>query len=242
MVRLLILFFVGKEEEEVGLVRVCVCVCLYVLGVETMGMELEKISLDRSLLLVGSSLTLVSLSFVGILALKLLEPSSPAAANTLFKLDLFWKYAVYFFLSRDKSYRAEPPTGVATEVKRKKVIFVRHGESEWNMVFNKGFGPMFIVRLLGAVVREILLIPTRDSVFIDSSLSKEGLGQVQELKDFVDSSAAPTILKAGSVRPQEKTADRHMEIWVFDYDIEVDMLFLVWFLIFLSPLLWKSHP
>ena len=43
--------------------------------------------------------------------------------------------------------RAPPPP---QELESLTVVFVRHGESEWNDVFNKGFGPSFLVRLVGA--------------------------------------------------------------------------------------------
>ena len=33
----------------------------------------------------------------------------------------------------------------------RRIIFVRHGESQWNEVFNKGFGPSFPVRLASAM-------------------------------------------------------------------------------------------
>ncbi|CAN0440510.1 unnamed protein product, partial [Laminaria digitata] len=61
---------------------------------------------------------------------------------------------------------------------RKRVIFLRHGESEWNEVFNRGFGPMFLVRLVKAFVREVMMLSTRDSVFFDSPLSNTGIQQV----------------------------------------------------------------
>ena len=45
----------------------------------------------------------------------------------------------------------------------KRLIFIRHGESDWNNVFNKGFGPSFPVRLFKAWYKELILYPTNDS-------------------------------------------------------------------------------
>jgi hypothetical protein len=45
----------------------------------------------------------------------------------------------------------------------KRIIFIRHGESDWNSVFNKGFGPSFIGRLFDALFREFNIYPSRDS-------------------------------------------------------------------------------
>jgi hypothetical protein len=45
-------------------------------------------------------------------------------------------------------------------------------------VFNRGFGPMFPVRVLVGVVRELLKLSTHDSLFVDSPLSSLGVRQV----------------------------------------------------------------
>ena len=68
----------------------------------------------------------------------------------------------------------------------KRIVFIRHGESDWNDVFNKGFGPSFLVRLLGAMWREIKLLVTSDSVFFDSPLNLEGFEQAKELGRFFE--------------------------------------------------------
>ena len=49
------------------------------------------------------------------------------------------------------------------ETIKKRIIFIRHGESDWNNVFNKGFGPSFPIRLFKAWLRELWLYPTTDS-------------------------------------------------------------------------------
>lgn len=66
----------------------------------------------------------------------------------------------------------------------KKVVFIRHGESDWNDIFNKGFGPSIFVRLFRGLFRETMMMVTMDSVFLDSPLNKEGFEQAKELNDF----------------------------------------------------------
>lgn len=85
----------------------------------------------------------------------------------------------------------------------------RHGESDWNEVFNRGFGPSFPMRLLMAILRELRLAETPDSVFIDSGLSPLGMQQARELMTFLEGSADPTdnagmhALLRGDGRAQE---------------------------------------
>lgn len=45
----------------------------------------------------------------------------------------------------------------------KRIIFIRHGESDWNEVFNKGINPSFILRLANALFREFKLFTSLDS-------------------------------------------------------------------------------
>ncbi|KAJ8905912.1 hypothetical protein NDN08_002414 [Rhodosorus marinus] len=156
---------------------------------------IEDLEHPGSFTAAAAGVTALTCSVLGYLALKYFEPTSPAAANTLYKLKLYRKYFSYFILSKDKSYDATPPVELGREKIRKKIVFCRHGESEWNLVFNKGFGPSFLLRLINAMIREIMLIPTRDSIFIDSSLSDEGLTQVAELRKFVSSPNAPVFLR-----------------------------------------------
>lgn len=74
-------------------------------------------------------------------------------------------------------------------------------------MFNKGKNLGMIGRLLGAMFREALLYPTRDSVFLDSALNKDGLEQAKELQDFLfnkrpdDASVTPVAKEAmGAMR------------------------------------------
>ena len=70
------------------------------------------------------------------------------------------------------------------------VVFMRHGESDWNDIFNKGFGPSMIVRLIKGFIRETLLLITMDSVFLDSNLNEDGFKQAKELDIYLSKKAS----------------------------------------------------
>lgn len=79
--------------------------------------------------------------------------------------------------------------------RRVKVIFVRHGESIWNACFNK-FGLGWPVRMARSLLQEALLWFTngKDSVFIDSPLSFDGISQGQSLGAFFASRQGSELL------------------------------------------------
>ncbi|CAN0525274.1 unnamed protein product, partial [Ectocarpus sp. 12 AP-2014] len=113
---------------------------------------------------------------------------SGSAENIWRKVKLAGIGAVHMLLSKDKKFKPEVDSGkvhVDSTSRRKRIIFIRHGESEWNEVFNRGFGPSFLVRLVSAFVREVMMLSTRDSVFFDSPLSNTGIQQTQELIRFL---------------------------------------------------------
>ncbi|CEG43599.1 Histidine phosphatase superfamily, clade-1 [Plasmopara halstedii] len=125
-----------------------------------------------------------------------------AAENVIWKLQLFSVALLHLFFSSDKRWlQTTPETTIndskaffttvlvepqsAVVIKIKRILFIRHAESEWNVVFNRGFNLKAISNLLHAVVREWLLLPTSDSVFLDSPLSSCGHLQAQSLHDRV---------------------------------------------------------
>lgn len=75
----------------------------------------------------------------------------------------------------------------------KQVVFIRHGESDWNHIFNKGINISFIGRLITAMIAESFLFfsTSMDSKFVDSPLNKEGIDQAVELRNFISSSDHP---------------------------------------------------
>ena len=109
-----------------------------------------------------------------------------------YKASLTLYGAVFLVLSKDKVSskalkKAPDPadlrdSAVDAEVR---IIFVRHGESQWNKVFNRGFGPSFLWRLVTTVLYELYLIPFQDSAFIDSPLSDRGYEQCDGLRNFL---------------------------------------------------------
>eukprot|EP00927_Polykrikos_kofoidii_P031952 TRINITY_DN27360_c0_g1_i1.p1 TRINITY_DN27360_c0_g1~~TRINITY_DN27360_c0_g1_i1.p1 ORF type:complete len:380 (+),score=55.15 TRINITY_DN27360_c0_g1_i1:90-1142(+) len=99
---------------------------------------------------------------------------------------------VYLLISRDQRFQLPPDPGksrAVTPLRKKRIIFVRHGESVWNEVFNRGFGLSFPMRLLSAIARETALLFTLDSLFWDSPLGDEGVAQARCLSEFLRSSA-----------------------------------------------------
>ena len=67
------------------------------------------------------------------------------------------------------------------------VVFIRHGESTWNEIFNQGKGPgRFLwmpVRLALGIVREVMAFLSPESIFLDSPLSSKGIQQAVEIHD-----------------------------------------------------------
>ena len=109
-----------------------------------------------------------------------------AFANVIYKERLFLKGIVHLLFSTDKKWKRLPDPATVSRVRSKQIIFVRHGESAWNVVFNRGFGASFPGRLLSAIFDELRVLPTLDSVFADSPLSVLGCRQAQELQNFVE--------------------------------------------------------
>jgi len=101
---------------------------------------------------------------------------------------------MYFWVSGDKKMKKPDDFTIdyATTKVRKTVIFIRHGESEWNTVFNKGFGPMMPVRLIKALIGEAMLFFDQDSIFCDSPLNQTGVDQAWDLLRFIAAEPAST--------------------------------------------------
>merc|ERR1719181_1373404 len=91
-------------------------------------------------------------------------------------------------VGRDKKWKKKgrpDPAAVAAapDVRRKRVLFVRHGESEWNLIFNVGPKVLVPFKAVAALLRETLLFLRLDddSVLYDSPLNEEGLRQARDL-------------------------------------------------------------
>jgi len=96
----------------------------------------------------------------------------------------FW----YFLASGDK--KTEKPKDEHFNYKgckRRTVIFIRHGESEWNQIFNKG-NPLFRpLKLIRGLIKEAFLLFDQESLFMDSPLSSVGIQQAWDLLTFLAS-------------------------------------------------------
>ena len=104
------------------------------------------------------------------------------------KLGLWIKGLLMMVVGKDKKWkkkgRPDPAVvGGAKDKKRKRLVFIRHGESEWNLVFNVGPKILVPVKALVALIREILLFlqVNPGSILYDSPLNESGLRQARDL-------------------------------------------------------------
>lgn len=87
--------------------------------------------------------------------------------------------------STDKSFKKPKDVQMTKILGEKRLIFIRHGESEWNLIFNKGVLKL-LPRLIIGWVKEMFFFVSKDSVFYDSPLNLEGIHQAKTLLDFVE--------------------------------------------------------
>ena len=114
----------------------------------------------------------------------------------LHKCLLFLLGLAHLILSRDRKWskrKLPDPDEIkhCKDCRKIRLIFIRHGESEWNEVFNKGKIKIF-PRFIRALFRELGLFFTGDSIFIDSPLNEEGLSQVHALRQYLRAPAPPS--------------------------------------------------
>lgn len=101
------------------------------------------------------------------------------------------------FLSSDSSIAHS--TAYVDNKRTIRVIFVRHGQSMWNSLFN-AFGLMWPVRVARALVTETMLLFTDpfDSTLIDSPLSERGKREADELASSVRASTTLVSISPSS--------------------------------------------
>ena len=118
------------------------------------------------------------------------------------KVAMLGQAIAHLALSRDKKWSKkklpDPDLIKGAATNKIRIIFVRHGESIWNEIFNKGKLKL-LPRLIFALLREALLWPTEDSIFFDSPLNDEGISQARKLHAFVEKEYAA----AGAALPQD---------------------------------------
>ena len=94
--------------------------------------------------------------------------------------------------SKDKKWKKGPdPKLIRDDVMKDaltapyvRIIWIRHGESNWNEIFNKSPMLLMPVRLLRGMFTEALMVA--DSIFFDSPLCKEGVEQAESLLHYLD--------------------------------------------------------
>jgi len=142
---------------------------------------------------------------------------------TYYKLKLFLGSFLFIVQSQDvnfknKSVDRDILLDDVVEEKEKTLIFLRHGESTWNVTFNRSKNPIFFIpRLLyaGSYELYLLLTGTRDSWFYDSPLCHEGINQSQELAQYL------------SVLPAVSTENRLLHIVNNTENIDIDPSIIV---------------
>lgn len=93
-------------------------------------------------------------------------------------------------------YNPDPNKIINETAVYKRIVFLRHGESDWNNVFNKGINVSFIFRLISSLKEELLLLfNSMDSKFIDSPLNHEGIEQALELRRYIEAANHPECSK-----------------------------------------------
>ncbi|KAJ9469150.1 hypothetical protein DIPPA_11638 [Diplonema papillatum] len=128
----------------------------------------------------------------------------PIFAGIAFKIRCYCAGFIHFWACRESKVgntdRTTRPAHLAseTDVEEKEFIFIRHGESEWNEIFNRG--KVFLLpRLLVGIVYEIMYLPFKDrSVFLDSCLGNTGVKQAHRLRAELSSPALSFLLQQGS--------------------------------------------
>ncbi len=102
-----------------------------------------------------------------------------------------------------------------------RVIFVRHCESTWNEVFNKGTLAtrllLMPIRLVNALINEVLYSPSGGSVFLDSPLSDDGLVQARSLKAFVEGKTETDVKKQDDVEQSVRVIRGEVRLYIYIY-------------------------
>lgn len=129
---------------------------------------------------------LVGLSVVGLASTFLVLFHRKA---TLYKISLFFRSFAFILKSQDmnwknKSIDKQIDNSDAVSSTTKTLLLLRHGESTWNVTFNRSKNPIFFIpRLIFAGSYELILLlrGVRDSWFYDAPLCHEGIEQSQTL-------------------------------------------------------------
>jgi len=124
---------------------------------------------------------------------------SPFARRGVRKVHDATRANAHLALSNEKGgkgTKADPAALGERATKTKTIVFIRHGESTWNEVFNRKFDHTFPMRLIGGLVMEATKFFSRDSFFMDAPLSALGVKQARDLGAHFAEIRAKRIAKA----------------------------------------------
>lgn len=112
------------------------------------------------------------------------------------KIELYLDSIGFMIYSKDTKglgpkYNPNPDHIKDQDLPSKRFIFIRHGESDWNNMFNKGVNLSMIRRLVNGFTDEGKVLFENKSFFIDSPLNEEGIEQALELSRFLESEHHP---------------------------------------------------
>jgi bisphosphoglycerate-dependent phosphoglycerate mutase len=112
------------------------------------------------------------------------------AKAILRKATNFFDAIMFMIFSKDskgvgQKKNPDPDRAKGKPSQVKTIIFLRHGESDWNNIFNKGVNLGMVKRFFLGLKQEFMLYPSLNSVFLDSPLNEEGIEQAVELRKFI---------------------------------------------------------
>jgi hypothetical protein len=133
----------------------------------------------NSLISVGGSAWLIFL-------LAVYFGSTEKAQRKMRLICLSWLHLLF---TCDRWYRKayEVDETFSGEGVRRRVYFIRHAESQWNAMFNRGISWKMLWIIIKSLYDEFLMLPTGDSVFMDSPLSQRGIAQALQLRQWIES-------------------------------------------------------
>eukprot|EP00755_Sulcionema_specki_P015823 Sspe_Gene.9910::Locus_3330_Transcript_1_1_Confidence_1.000_Length_1318::g.9910::m.9910 len=149
-------------------------------------------SVPQWAVLVRNSPEVLMLYLLYVIALCYALSYLPFFKGAAFKLRCYCAGFIHFWACREAKIGStdwHTPSQLANEkdYDEKEFIFIRHGESEWNEIFNRSKA-LLLCRLAAGLVREVLYLPFENkSVFLDSALGSTGIAQTAELAHAITS-------------------------------------------------------
>jgi hypothetical protein len=133
---------------------------------------------------------LVVLVYLWIISTK--DDENVLVKRILNKFSIFLNAIGFMIISSDSKgvgpkKNPDPDRLLTEKTFTKTIVFIRHGESDWNNIFNKGMNFSLVIKLVKAMFEELKMLTSMNSTFIDSPLNFEGIEQAIELSRFLES-------------------------------------------------------